>query len=261
MNNKFTVRISDFLIATLITFSGLAFANAQSITVQPVPVHQVLGVPYVTFSTSTNSTAGVIIGGTVNGNICVQFNTLQKRGQSGNKVLALQKALNKYNNAGLNETGYFGVATENAVKNFQYKYGISPVSGIVWTKTNFVLNKLDCGGNVSVVNNMQYKNSTKTIFVNNKKIYTKKHVDMVKVYDKAGNITTDATGAPTNVTYGTSKNVTNNSLSEVLKNGKIVMEKATKTATTTQIVKTGFINNLKNIWNSFWYNYKANFLK
>jgi len=261
MNNKFTVRISDFLIATLITFSGLAIANAQSISVQPVPVHQVLGVPYVTFSTSTNNTAGVIINGNVGSATCVQFNTLQKRGQSGNKVLVLQKALNKYNNAGLNETGYFGLATENAVKNFQYKYGINPVSGIVWTKTNFVLNKLDCGGNVSVVNNMQYKNTSKTVFANSKKIYIKKNVDIVKVYDKSGSTITDAIGAPTKVTYGTSKNIVNNNLSEVLKNGKVVMEKATKTATTTQIAKTSFINNLKNIWNSFWYNYKANFNK
>jgi peptidoglycan hydrolase-like protein with peptidoglycan-binding domain len=180
-------------------------------------------------------------------------------------VLELQKLLNRTQNAGINETGYFGSVTKNAVKNFQYKYGINPVSGIAWTKTNFVLNKIDCGGSINVVNNDKYL-STKSnlnyinLNINNKTFKNKAIPTQAKVmYDKSGNVVTDATGAPTLINFGTSVNINSNINKIVAEASKTL--NATTSTTTVKIQKQSIWQKIQNSFSNFWAKYKANFQK
>ena len=70
------------------------------------------------------------------------FNQLLKYGSTGEDVVQLQRLLIKqgFLKVGL-DTGKFLKLTEQAVKNFQMKYGLVP-DGIVGAKTNYVLNNL-----------------------------------------------------------------------------------------------------------------------
>lgn len=68
------------------------------------------------------------------------FNLDLRRGMSGHDVLQLQKRLQKEGMFGLEPDGNFGPRTERAVKDYQTKYKITPVSGIVGPKTRAKLN-------------------------------------------------------------------------------------------------------------------------
>jgi peptidoglycan hydrolase-like protein with peptidoglycan-binding domain len=61
------------------------------------------------------------------------------------EVIKLQTFLRTYEGeANLPSTGYFGRLTDAAVKRFQAKYGVSPVSGYVFVKTTAKLNEIYC---------------------------------------------------------------------------------------------------------------------
>ncbi len=78
-------------------------------------------------------------------NICAKYTTtFHKYGDYGTGVVKLQKFLNKYNGAHLNEKGFYGPATMQEVKNFQYAYGIKP-TGAQYSKTTQAINSLNCG--------------------------------------------------------------------------------------------------------------------
>ncbi|MBR3870241.1 MAG: peptidoglycan-binding protein [Clostridia bacterium] len=66
-------------------------------------------------------------------------NQILSNGSSGSAVKELQTALNRIMNAGLTVDGIFGNGTQQAVKNFQSKYGLS-VDGIAGPNT---LNKIN----------------------------------------------------------------------------------------------------------------------
>ncbi|MEK7201281.1 MAG: fibronectin type III domain-containing protein [Patescibacteria group bacterium] len=73
----------------------------------------------------------------------VVFSTDLKRGNQGEAVKDLQQYLiheGSYLEALV--SGYFGRLTENAVKKFQAKYGVSPVSGFVGYKTRHKMQQL-----------------------------------------------------------------------------------------------------------------------
>ncbi len=85
------------------------------------------------------------------------FNRYLQVGMTGNDVLLLQKFLNNSNfiiaaqgpgSIG-NETNYFGVATRNALINFQKENGISPATGYFGPRTmSYINNKIDKLGEV-----------------------------------------------------------------------------------------------------------------
>ena len=68
------------------------------------------------------------------------FNLDLRRGMSGYDVLQLQKRLAKEGLFGFEPDGNFGPRTERAVKDYQTKYKITPVSGYVGPKTRAKLN-------------------------------------------------------------------------------------------------------------------------
>ncbi len=287
MTKKFNLKISDFLIASFIVLGGLAFANAQSITVTAVPVQQVINGQFITFGQNgnyqnKNNGADIINVPAVNNHygktVCGGFNSLLQKGMTGVNVLKLQKLLNQDEKAGIAENGVFDTATENAVKNFQYKYGLN-VTGIVWIETNFALNQIDCCQMLPVIHADKYV--TATVVVKTVKTYkhtttipVKKAVKVIKavMYDKAGNVVMDAVGAPKYVNYGSKMNIkqnvntsTNTNLNQMVKIGMNAMNKASTTVASTTTVLGNTVapsaGGITNFINNFWTNYKANFTK
>lgn len=81
---------------------------------------------------------------------CVSLSRQLSIGMRGNDVSELQRFLATQNYSGSSDTnwmitGYFGRATEAAVKIFQSINGLSPV-GIVGTQTRLALERASCGG-------------------------------------------------------------------------------------------------------------------
>jgi peptidoglycan hydrolase-like protein with peptidoglycan-binding domain len=103
-------------------------ATTTATTTSPAPV---MPVAVVATSTATSSCASYI-------------NTFHKLGDSGNEVVTLQKFLNKYNGAKLNEKGFYGPVTMQEVQNFQYTYGIK-TTGWQHQKTTAAINNIVCG--------------------------------------------------------------------------------------------------------------------
>jgi hypothetical protein len=63
---------------------------------------------------------------------------------STSEVKKLQSFLNKYEGGNIPVVGRFGSRTDSAVKAFQKKYAVSPVSGYVYVKTLAKLNEIYC---------------------------------------------------------------------------------------------------------------------
>ena len=85
-----------------------------------------------------------------NNNSCSDTFTKFTRKDRSNDVAAVKKLqafLNEREGAKLPVTGFFGSMTQGAVKKFQAKYGISPVSGHQLSLTTAKLNELVCKAN------------------------------------------------------------------------------------------------------------------
>jgi peptidoglycan hydrolase-like protein with peptidoglycan-binding domain len=78
---------------------------------------------------------------TSSGSFCYDFKASMQRGSSGSEALALDTAL-LLEGFTINPDTSYGVTTETAVKQFQTKYGITPVSGKVGALTRAKLNEL-----------------------------------------------------------------------------------------------------------------------
>jgi peptidoglycan hydrolase-like protein with peptidoglycan-binding domain len=65
-------------------------------------------------------------------------------GRKGDEVFKVQSFLNSYENTKIPTTGNFHNLTLKAVKDFQVKYSITPVSGIVGPKTRAKINEIYC---------------------------------------------------------------------------------------------------------------------
>ena len=128
------------LLAVFAILQGVVFAagtyNMGTVSVPTVG-------PLV--ATTSKATTTIIAATTTASTTCVNFlATFHKVGDTGEDVVKLQKFLNKYNNAKLNEKGYFGSVTMQEVKNFQYTYGIK-TTGAQYQLTTEVINKIVCG--------------------------------------------------------------------------------------------------------------------
>lgn len=104
------------------------------------------------------------------------LSSFHKYGDKGADVVKLQKLLNKFAGAKLNEKGFYGPATAQEVKNLQYMYGINP-TGMQYAKTTALLNSLDCGsiqlktrkvftGNSVTIGNVSVSSGTKAAITN-----------------------------------------------------------------------------------------------
>ncbi len=108
--------------------------------------------PYTNKGTTVyygTSTASVIPATTVSSttatSTCVSFiSSFNKQGSKSSEVTKLQMFLNEYTGSNLNNLGYFGPATEMAVKNLQNTYGVK-VTGAQYEKTTALINSLKCG--------------------------------------------------------------------------------------------------------------------
>jgi peptidoglycan hydrolase-like protein with peptidoglycan-binding domain len=275
MKNRFTIKMSDFLIAFITLFLGLAFVNAEGITVTAVPIQQFSNSSYVTYTNSNNTNQQVnqqqvvIINGIPFDKCCIIFNKILQNGTNGNQVIALQQLLNKTQGNNIPVTGNYGAATQNAVKQFQFKYGISP-TGVVSHETMFALNRLNCGKVVNIVNNnyvapTSLKVAKKIIYVAPKKQTNKISRTSVKkeIYSKAGTIVTDAIGAPRTINYGVKTNIKQDTkIGQIINIAEKELNKATTTvlATTTKTTVSP-LTKLNNFFKNFWTNYEANFQK
>ena len=141
------------LIILLGTFIAQANAQAMLVNVFPLytyntkPVNYMMGVvrlPNGTVSTNTNIITGNVVGTTTATSCAKYVTTFHKLGDKGADVVRLQKFLNQYNGANLNEKGFYGPATMQEVKNFQYAYGIKP-TGAQYEKTTEAINLVNCG--------------------------------------------------------------------------------------------------------------------
>lgn len=85
--------------------------------------------------------------------VCFSFNSANaaclKEGMKGSSVTELQKNLRKLGFLNAYPTGYYGSATENAVKTLQVRYGIK-VDGIAGNNTLSIVNKLSTGNKTAV---------------------------------------------------------------------------------------------------------------
>lgn len=94
------------------------------------------GLTYTTSTLSTLNTLSTTPTTATNSSLNINYKTL-KFGDSGGLVIKIQKALQKegFLSKSTPLTGYFGTATFLAIKKFQKKYNIYPVSGVVANKT------------------------------------------------------------------------------------------------------------------------------
>jgi peptidoglycan hydrolase-like protein with peptidoglycan-binding domain len=102
-------------------------------TVTATTTNPAAAMPVVVVATSSATTS------------CASYiNTFHKLGDNGAEVVTLQKFLNKYNGAKLNEKGFYGPVTMQEVQNFQYTYGIK-TTGWQHQKTTAAINNIVCG--------------------------------------------------------------------------------------------------------------------
>lgn len=89
---------------------------------------------------------------------CVSISGTLYRGQSGASVRSLQEFLVSRNYPGGGSwmiTGYYGTATEAAVRNFQRETGL-PITGTVDSATRDAIVRVSCGGSVQGYSNYPY---------------------------------------------------------------------------------------------------------
>jgi peptidoglycan hydrolase-like protein with peptidoglycan-binding domain len=98
----------------------------------------------VTAVGATTSSVTQVNLGAVNAVCPNLINNFHKIGDQGEEVAKLQVFLNQVNGAKLNGKGYFGPATQNEVKNFQFTYGIKP-TGYQHILTTKAINDINCG--------------------------------------------------------------------------------------------------------------------
>jgi hypothetical protein len=92
-----------------------------------------------------NGTVGQVLGASTTATTCSNY--IVKYGRVGvahTDVLKLKKFLNKYEAAGLSEDNAYTAATAKAVKTYQAKYSVNPISGHQLVKTTKVVNAQYC---------------------------------------------------------------------------------------------------------------------
>lgn len=157
------------------------------------------------------------------------INTYNKIGSYGAEVAKLQNFLNNVNGAKLNGKGYFGVVTQQEVKNFQYTYGIKP-TGYQHVLTTKMINDINCGKVAKKVRKVYMLNST---------------------------YTTKSPVISSTATMGTVSNSGVNLVKEYQAPAKINLVGTGTTATVTMATKTSFWENLNKDWDKIKENYKA----
>src|SRR3989344_7331442 len=128
--------MNKILVSSLVAVVALGanIASAQSY----YPSYPTYGTTYPTYQTYQQPYTGA----------CVNLTSDLSYGSRGTQVLQLQTFLVSRNYPGGGNwmiTGYFGRATQAAVRNFQMEQGLSPV-GIVGPMTRAAIARVSCGG-------------------------------------------------------------------------------------------------------------------
>lgn len=239
----------SIFLSLVFSISLFAFANAQTNTIQvksnnflddyikktnPYTYHALPG------GSNSTTTVNVFPQNATNTNaaVCVHSATkFNKYGDYGVEVAKLQNFLNEVNGAKLNGKGYFGPATLQEVKNFQYTYGIKP-TGYQHIKTTQKINDILCGKVAKVA---------RKVFVE-KPIYTSTNVKAMP-----------ATTAKVTLPKESVKETVVNKIPTMVGNPNSgIGAKATTTATTTETsTTTSFWSNLQKDFDKIKENYKA----
>lgn len=237
--------LSAFL-SLVFTVSLFAFANAQTSNVQ-VTSNNFLNnyvyktPPYTYLPLNTDVSTGGMKYATTTG-VCSQSVTkYNKFGDFGPEVSKLQYFLNEVNGAKLNGLGYFGPATLQEVKNFQYTYGVSP-TGYQYVRTTQKMNDILCGNIAKVARKVYVAPTAVSVSVN--PVNTKAIAPM----------------AANNLEVNKVQNIGKNLVKEYVPAIPKTIPSLTGSPTSVKVdmaTKTGFWANLEKDFNKIKENYKA----